>query len=77
VRPDVIVTLGATAARSVLGRITTITALRGRPVPLEDGATAFATIHPSALLRIHERADRDQAYRNFVTDLKCAAKAAT
>src|SRR3954451_207130 len=34
VKPDVIVTLGATAARSVLGRLTTITALRGRPVPL-------------------------------------------
>src|SRR3954467_8840983 len=34
VKPAVIVTLGATAARSVLGRLTTITALRGRPVPL-------------------------------------------
>ena len=77
VKPDVIVTLGATAARSVLGRVTTITALRGRPVPLEDGATAFVTIHPSALLRIDERADKEQAYRDFVADLKRAAKAGT
>src|SRR4051812_23233648 len=38
VKPDVIVTLGATAARSVLGRTTTIRALRGRPVRLDDGA---------------------------------------
>src|SRR5215204_5341669 len=30
VKPDVIVALGATAARSVLGRITTIKALRGQ-----------------------------------------------
>jgi len=77
VKPDVIVTLGATAARSVLGRVTTITALRGRPVPLEDGATAFGTIHPSALLRIVQRADKEQAYGNFVADLKRAAKALT
>ena len=77
VKPDVIVTLGATAARSVLGRVTTITALRGRPVPLEDGATAFVTIHPSALLRIEGRADKEQAYRDFVADLKRAAKAVT
>ena len=75
VKPDVIITLGATAARSVLGRVTTITALRGRPVPLEDGATAFVTIHPSALLRIEERADKEHAYRDFVADLKRAAKA--
>ena len=77
VQPAVIVTLGATAARSVLGRLTTITALRGRPVPLEDGATAFVTIHPSALLRIDDRADKEQAYGKFVGDLKRAAKALT
>jgi uracil-DNA glycosylase len=77
VKPAVIVTLGATAARSVLGRLTTITALRGRPVPLEDGATAFVTIHPSALLRIDDPADKEQAYGNFVADLKRAAKALT
>ena len=77
VKPNVIVTLGATAARSVLGRLTTITALRGRPVSLEDGSTAFVTIHPSALLRIKEAADKAQAYRNFVADLKRAAKALT
>src|SRR3954447_3192084 len=61
VKPDVIVTLGATAARSVLGRITTIRALRGRPVRLDDGATAFVTIHPSALLRMEDRDDKEQA----------------
>jgi len=77
VKPAVIVTLGTTAARSVLGRPTTITALRGRPVPLEDGTTAFVTIHPSALLRIDDRADKEQAYGNFVADLKRAANALT
>jgi len=57
--------------------LTTITALRGRPVPLEGGATAFVTIHPSALLRIEDRADKEQAYRDLLADLKRAAKTVT
>jgi len=77
VKPHVIVTLGATAARSVLGRSPRSRRCAGRPVPLEDGATGIRTIHPSALLRIDERADKEQAYRNFVADLKRAAKAVT
>jgi DNA polymerase len=75
VKPAVIITLGATAARSVLGRLTTIAALRGRPVPFEDGTTVFVTIHPSALLRIDDRTAKQQAYRKFVADPKRAAKA--
>jgi DNA polymerase len=75
VKPTVIVALGATAARSVLGRPTTIGQARGRALPLEDGAKAFVTLHPSALLRIKDETDKQRAYRSFVDDLRLASKA--
>jgi uracil-DNA glycosylase len=77
VKPQVIVALGTTAARTVLGRSITIATLRGRPLPLEDGATAFVTVHPSALLRMNKRANKKHAYRLFVADLRRAAKQVT
>jgi DNA polymerase len=75
VKPSVIVALGATAARSVLGRPTTIGKVRGQSLPLDDGATAFITVHPSALLRIKDEADKRQQYRSFVDDLRLASQA--
>jgi uracil-DNA glycosylase len=73
VKPVAIVALGVTAARGVLGRAVTITRMRGRPLPLVDGTTAFVTIHPSWLLRIDDAADKKREYRNFVSDLRQAA----
>jgi uracil-DNA glycosylase family protein len=75
VKPAVIVALGATAARSVLGRPTTIGEVRGRSLPLDDGSKAFVTVHPSALLRIKDETDKRQAYSSFVADLRLASKA--
>jgi len=75
VKPSVIVALGATAARSVLGRPTTIGKARGQPLQLDDGATAFVTVHPSALLRIKDEADKRRQYQLFVDDLRLASKA--
>jgi DNA polymerase len=75
VKPDVIVALGATAARSLLGRSTTIGKVRGQRQPLDRGAVAFVTIHPSALLRIQDRADKDRQYALFVADLRAASMA--
>jgi len=74
VKPAVIVALGATAARSLLGRVVTITAARGRPHPLDDGTPAFVTIHPSYLLRIDDEADKDREFRHFVADLRQAKR---
>jgi len=76
VRPATVVALGATAARSVLGRPAVIGKIRGKPVPLDDGTMAFVTIHPSALLRIKDDTDNRNAYQSFVDDLKMAWKAA-
>ena len=73
VRP-VIVALGASAARSLLGRPVTITKLRGRRLELSDGTAALVTIHPSFLLRIRDPADKKREYANFVADLRLAAK---
>ena len=74
IRPTAIVALGATAARSVLGRVVTIAQTRGRRLQLADGTDAFVTIHPSYLLRIKDPDDRQREYRNFVDDLRQAAK---
>ena len=73
VPPAIIVALGATATRSVFGRPMPIGKSRGQPLRLEDGTAAFVTIHPSALLRIRERPDKEREYQNFVGDLRQVA----
>jgi uracil-DNA glycosylase family protein len=73
-KPVAIVALGATAARSLLGRPVTIGKLRGQTLHLADGTAAFVTIHPSFLLRIEDDADKQREYENFVADLRPAAR---
>src|SRR5499425_576024 len=58
VKPTAIVALGATAARSLFGRVVTIARMRGEPHQLGDGTAAFVTIHPSWLLRIEDETDK-------------------
>lgn len=57
VKATTIVALGATAARSVLGRTTPIASSRGRPIRRGDW-DVFVTYHPSAALRDREAARR-------------------
>ena len=71
IKPGLIVLLGASAARAVLGRTVTISRERGCPIPLEGGQ-AFVTVHPSYLLRLPDEDSRRREYANFVTDLKAA-----
>jgi DNA polymerase len=70
VRPALTVALGATAARSLLGKVVTISATRGRPLQLDDGGEAWVTIHPSFLLRLPDRDQADAEYARFVDDLR-------
>src|SRR2546423_2369234 len=63
VKPQLIVALGATAARSLMGRAVTITKVRGEAFALADGTQALVTIHPSALLRMQEEAEKRAAYQ--------------
>ena len=74
VKPDLIVALGATAARSLMGRNVTIAKVRGEPIALEDGSRLMVTVHPSSLLRIENEKDRALRYEEFVADLKVCAK---
>jgi uracil-DNA glycosylase len=73
VRPDAIVALGATAARSLLGRAVPVMAERGKWLPRLDGRQVLVTVHPSSLLRVPSE-DRDAAFALFVKDLSKARK---
>jgi DNA polymerase len=75
IKPKVTVAMGATGARSVLGRPTAIGSTRGKVIALADGA-AIVTIHPSWLLRIRDDAERTREFEAFVKDLSLARKAA-
>ena len=75
VKPELIVALGATAVRSVAGKPIAIGKIRGRVMPLADGGRMLATIHPSAILRAPEEADRHVLFRQFVADLKVGVRA--
>jgi uracil-DNA glycosylase len=73
VEPDVIVCLGATAARSLLGAAFRLTAHRGEIIESPWAPALLATIHPSAILRAPDADARREAYAGFVADLKKAA----
>jgi uracil-DNA glycosylase len=73
VRPQAIVALGSTAARSLLGRAVPVMAERGNWLPREDGLPVLVTVHPSSLLRVPSE-DRDAAFALFVRDLAKARK---
>ena len=77
VKPSMIVALGVTAARSLIGRTVTIAKVRGKLMELNDGTNLIVTAHPSALLRIKDEGERHKAYRMFVADLKAAAAGST
>jgi DNA polymerase len=70
IRPPVTVALGATAARSLVGKSVTISRVRGAPLPLEDGGECWVTVHPSFLLRIPEPDRKREERAKFVDDLK-------
>ena len=78
-RPDVVVLLGATAAKSLMGGDFRITAHRGEvldlPAPpdtvLDIDPDVVVSIHPSAILR-GPSAGRDAAYEGLLADLRLA-----
>ncbi len=73
VRPRVIVALGATAARQVLGRPVALMQARGRPIDLGDGAVALLTLHPAFALRVPGEEARAEAIAMLEADLRIAA----
>jgi len=88
VNPELIVCLGATAAKAMFGNSFRITKQRGQLVPFEpaggegtlfedaavQSAWIMATAHPSAVLRVPE-GGRQAAYDALVADLRTGAAA--
>jgi uracil-DNA glycosylase len=77
VDPALIVCLGATAAKALLGPAFKVTQQRGQlleqdtPVGVRQ---VLATVHPSSVLR-GDPAERDEAFAGLVADLRVAAAA--
>jgi DNA polymerase len=74
VRPPITVALGATAARSLFGKVVTISAMRGKAHSIYDGGEGWVTVHPSFLLRVRD--NREEEYARFVEDLAMIGKRA-
>ena len=74
-KPRVIVCLGATAAKAVIGKNFKVSTQRGRFVSSPLAARVFATFHPSALLRLRDEEEKEAAFRQFVKDLSLIKKA--
>jgi len=74
-RPQVIVCLGATAARVLLGAAFRVSAMRGSFVESPHAPFVFATLHPSALLRLRNEGEREAGFKQLVQDLTLIHKA--
>ena len=73
-RPSVLVCLGATAAKALLGPSFKVSEQRGQLVDSELAPSVLATVHPSSILRT-DGPEREAAMAAFVDDLKVAATA--
>jgi uracil-DNA glycosylase len=72
VKPRMIVALGASAARALLGRSVPVGASRGRVFSLPSSIPVAVTIHPSYVLRLPDQTQRAAEYAHLVADLKAA-----
>lgn len=72
--PHVVVCLGATAARSLLGQGFRLTKERGKVLKTRWAPHLLATFHPSAVLRGIDAKSREAMYESLVHDLKMAAE---
>jgi uracil-DNA glycosylase family protein len=75
IKPHVIVALGATAAKAVIGKHFKVSVDRGRFVESPLARHVFATLHPSALLRLRGDDEREAAFTRLVEDLRLIRKA--
>ncbi|HEV2061165.1 MAG TPA: UdgX family uracil-DNA binding protein [Solirubrobacteraceae bacterium] len=73
-RPEALVILGATAAKSLLGSSFKLMAEHGRPLDSELAPVVVATIHPSSILRGRDGESRQAQRDILVEDLRVAAQ---
>jgi DNA polymerase len=74
IRPEVVVCLGSTAARSLLGPEVRVMRDRGKFMESKYCAKTFITVHPSSLLRAPDEESRAENYALFVKDLRKVAR---
>ena len=74
VRPEILICLGVTAAKALLGPSFRVTKSRGKFVESELAPLVTATVHPSSILRARTDEEREAAYEQFVADLMVVAK---
>jgi DNA polymerase len=71
IKPELIVALGASAARTLTGRDVTISRERGRVMTFANGGgRGLITVHPSFLLRLPDAAAQAKEYARLVQDLR-------
>jgi uracil-DNA glycosylase len=75
VKPQVLVCLGATAAKALLGPSFKVTKQRAEFVDSDLAPLATGTVHPSSILRAPDDEARHRAYADFVQDLRVIAGA--
>lgn len=69
VRPKLVLALGASAARGMLGKTVSVQKVRGEPMLLDDGSELWITTHPSYLLRLQGEG-KAMEERKFAADLR-------
>jgi uracil-DNA glycosylase len=75
VRPRAIVTLGATAAKALLGPGFRLTQRRGELLESELAPVVAATIHPSAIVRDRDEQSRNAEREALACELRAVAEA--
>ena len=75
VKPEALVCLGAVAAQALLGRDFRVTRQRGTPVDSPLAPVVSATVHPSSILRVRDKDEREAEREAFAADLRAAASA--
>ncbi|PYL92708.1 MAG: uracil-DNA glycosylase-associated domain / uracil-DNA glycosylase family 6 [Verrucomicrobia bacterium] len=76
VEPKLVVCLGSTAGQTIFGPSFRVTKERGKVLSSRFAQKVVATVHPSSLLRQPDEESREREYKNFVSDLRVAVKAA-
>lgn len=70
VKPKILLVLGSTAAQALLGPSFRVTQHRRELLHTEWAPFTFATLHPSALLRIPDDTERRSARADYVEELR-------
>lgn len=73
VRPRAVLALGATAAKALFGASVRVTRDRGRPIESSLAPVTALTVHPSAVLRLRDHDEREEAIGGLIDDLRFVA----